>query len=1299
MSIELGRSCISWATGSSPDGEKRAVSITLKSVRDAFQLGGFGRAFSYAVNCLVKWDTAQEVTATEEEAANFIALNLNDANEDQIMDLCKSSDTANAPIIELVLKAGSADARKNILQFFQDGKHDDYLKQLVHVSHDEEQQVVTIAKLISASAPDDDLTTGQFDAYCQTNNIPFAAHEMCTSAHAVAEFLEQNEDLDGDIASLIRGLPNGLVQLAASLQSAHSCQDIEEGVKSVFGANIGLCSSLNREAHDVFWMEDVRAQLIEVLKGAQGKALPNLLPLDSPIRFRLIEPLCNEFGIQYDEVDSSLAEGFPGKPTLEEGTRYCAEVNRLISLNTPESIYLAMRLLHRDRNFAIRCAQRFPESCAQLGKIFSELQSSFETIRQFTSQKTQNLYDEFLRETALEINNLSEREPIPEMPAGTCPLANDQKISTYMHGWMNHVEGLIRWYRPGEARELFQKLILTDSILSHLADEDVERLDALLSKESPDGISPEKVSTTANQMRFDENKRLIAKRLAWTEGRIDSAFGEVAPQNCHEKLFQKDPNGLTLFGAILKANISKYETKLMQMFESMDREKFLKVINTDANGKAIFTFLCRNEAGCALLERHLAKRDTFIQLMHNHWFGPDEFHFFTQIRGIQIVAEQDDDGNFIERDDWICGVASSQFFLEMIQDDEVLCAAMQNPILLSAFLRAMASYTGKNMADTLSPEKFISLMHSEAGLQIFATMHSLANGAHGRIVRNLFIGLLENKKVVVELSKISWLGTKLIAALTEYDLPFVEETLLQDVCSAALLGSDRMDEAVSKKILATSDSRVILWNLCNELVEKYGEQARVIFSRLTQSEAFRNVTIGHEPGHTYAVSSGIPEVLTEMGTILTSKAKRALLLGEMASETTYGESYTKYSATQSSPLPAELLIEKYESQYRANFAQEMLRKHSDELFTLLDGMDPEDVTTVLSRRANNGCTLLEFSVLNRRDSTVMKLADYYRKRGISFSRIEIREMLVFKGKTFEDSVEELARAERITAEVRGSVGGYVASAHPDRAELEEISKKYSIEKYGKRCFRLRAAALDELRQQRLAEHGTKQSQLLEMITICQMAIAEGEAQKEDVSAYREELNTLCNQSAVGVSGRIKLAVSATRGDANGQAAYDQYMDAFIGESPDVAKSTKAALDDRILNATSIQFIERDAAGWLARIGGIDVRIESIAELAQCQNLEAINFDPPDANSLFLGTKLTADELFALRNVKALKKLKLGQFSKSLTPNLVEIFFRARQDLSISAIATTGQELVWDHGVVRGQGQYSCRLNGRWKPGK
>jgi hypothetical protein len=130
------------------------------------------------------------------------------------------------------------------------------------------------------------------------------------------------------------------------------------------------------------------------------------------------------------------------------------------------------------------------------------------------------------------------------------------------------------------------------------------------------------------------------------------------------------------------------------------------------------------------------------------------------------------------------------------------------------------------------------------------------------------------------------------------------------------------------------------------------------------------------------------------------------------------------------------------------------------------------------------------------------------------------------------------------------------------------------------------------------------------------------------------------------------------------------------------------LDARILNATTLECTGRDEAGWIFKIDGIEVRAGSIGELAQCQRLADITF------SFLWGNPLTADELFSLWNIKTLKKLTLGRFSASLTPNSVEIFFRARPDLTISAVCSDRRKLIWDSKYKpNAMGQYSCFLEG------
>jgi hypothetical protein len=630
------------------------------------------------------------------------------------------------------------------------------------------------------------------------------------------------------------------------------------------------------------------------------------------------------------------------------------------------------------------------------------------------------------------------------------------------------------------------------------------------------------------------------------------------------------------------------------------------------------------------------------------------------------------------------GVADPQFFPRMAQDWDVFYAAMQNKNLILPFIRSMAARSGVKPEDILNEGTFINLMQTPNGRQIFENLRVLASNGKvsHKVMRDLFIGLLKDGNVVRELSKIPWVGEKLIATLNEFGLPLSGGVLLRGMCSDALLNSGRTDEAVWQKILETPESRTVLWEVCNELATKHGPRAQVYFSCLTQSETFRRLAIGHEPGHGHAESTGNPAVLAEMGKALSSPAKSALLLGKMPSETTYGESCKQYH-NWSLEIP-QLQVDAHAGPRYANFAQEMLRQHSGGLFTFLNGMAQNDVETVLSNRAGNGCTPLEFAVLNRRDSTVKELADFYRQKGIPFSRVGLQEMLAFKKEIFEDTAEALQRAGRVTVGMLASFGGG-ALADPTTAEWNEIQKKYPN---GSNCWEQRMAALNKLVMQKQAALEADQGQLLTTIATYEKAIAEMNQQGKDAAPLQETLNTLFKLSTVGVSGRIKLAVDAINGSENERKIYEEYMDRLIGTSPGTAKSVAGTLDEKILNATEIEFTGRDEAGWTAMVGGTAVRLENIADLNQCQNLENITF-----GSYFrILNPLTADELFSLRNVKALKKLDVSRFSSSLTPNLVEILFRARPDLSISAVLADERKLIWGPGhVQKGEGLYSCCL--------
>jgi hypothetical protein len=803
---------------------------------------------------------------------------------------------------------------------------------------------------------------------------------------------------------------------------------------------------------------------------------------------------------------------------------------------------------------------------------------------------------------------------------------------------------------------------------------------------------------------FCANRDSIDKRLTWNQEKISSALEEVTPQNAHKELFEKRFNGMTLFDAMLRLGVPEMKTKFLQILQETENDKFteilshgpvvsfladdaaggeilfqkltsmgteelLKVLGDYENGKKIFAFLRRNEEGCAFLERQFADPAAFIQLIGNSWFSGNELSFFTMVRGNCDIEDTDSAGNPIIINEWTSGVADPQLFPKIACAPGVLNAAMEHRDLCVLFLRAMAGCTGRKIEDILTPEMLTRLMQTPGGEQIFENMRAAARG--NKVARNLFVGLLKNEKVVLELSKIPRVGGKLIDAMREFNLPLANGELIRAMCSDALFNLGQTDEAVWGKILETPENRAILWGVCNGLAEEYGSQAQVLFSRLTHSEIFRHLTIGHEPGYGHAASDGTPGVLAEMGRALNSSAKRALLLGKMPSETTYGAS-SRIKYTDAGLEIPELLSEIHASPRWANFAQEMLRRNLDELFMFLDGMDANDVADILTARADNGLTLLEFAVLNRRDFTVMKLADYYRKRGVPFSRVGMLEMLVFKEKTFTDAAEALKRADRATDSVYASMGGAVSTANPTRSEWLEIRQKFSRKAYPTDYLERQSAALEDLIKQKQATLETDQGFLLEVIGTYEMAIAEGESQGRDVKPLRAVLDDFRAKSDVGVSGRIKLAIAVASGESNAKAAFDGYMDKLIGTSVGAVKPAATTLDARILDATAVKLIGRDEAGWLAVVDGAEIRIENIGELVQCQRLETITF-----NSLIGSSPFTADELFSLRNVKSLKRLDVGRFSRTLTPNLVEILFRARTDLTITAILGDGRTLVWE----------------------
>jgi hypothetical protein len=1283
MSIKVGNSRVSWE--SSTDQGEPAASIELKSVGDAFQLGGFGGAFSYAIHCLVARDLTQAVSASAEKAANFIAGHLNSATSKQLLEqLCEKPDGQNAPVIAHVIKAGNVDARQNVLRFLQNEEHKNLLNQSLSVAHDGTSQDMTFATVIG-----DALAENAMEQFISTNNLAD----------------------DPEACSQIRHFRQNLDEFRAFLDGSHTCHEIEKEIQTLFG-KIFAQENFLQFARDVSLSADTRKSLTEVLYGPAEKPLPGLLPLGSRVRTNIIEPLCGEFEIQYDDTKYDFTRS-SGPPTAADGDRLCKEINRLIDLGTPEGIYAATNLLFEHQNVALNCAQKFCGSCGGLDKILDKILPLFEEqVKPHMHPQNGEQWSKHLKKMGAQVKELSLRKPIPPLPSRIRPAPSNANFQSYMQEWIGHVEGLMQWGQPQKACELFSALQLTEDMLSHLSDEDVERLEALPDMKAPDGTSlaamayrtityPQQIATSV----FSGNVSRIAKRLVWTAGRINDALAGITAQDAHEKLFKKGSDGTTLLNAMLKHGSTENKERLLQILQEMksnefveilnhgpdgaaltdflinndtgskilcqklttaDHGEFLEVLDNHKNGKKIFTLLRKTEEGCALLEFHFADPAAFIKLMDKSWFGADELSFFRSVRGNFDVENTGDDGESIDESEWASGVADSQFFAKMAAQPGVFHAAMQHQKLCFPFMSAMALASQTNLANILTAETFIEFMQTSEGGQIFENIRAAAKSKE--MVRNLFVELLKNEKVVSELLRKPGVGDKLVSAVREFHVPNASTELIRKICTDALLSSRWTDEAAWGEVLKTPENRAVLWSVCNELAEGRGPQARVLFSRLTQSATFRRVAIGHEAGRGYAETNGTPGVFAEMGEALTPQAKRALLLGKMTSETTYGESHTQYRDVVSG-IP-ELMPQEYPSLHMATLAQEMLRRHSEELFILLEGMEATEVADVLSRRADNGCTLLEFAVLNRRDSTVMKLADYYRKRGIPFSRVGLREMLAFKEKTFMDAVEALERAGHAATSICATMGGAV-SASPTAKEWHEIQQKFSRNTHPGNYLELQNAALEKLARQKLDALEIDQGQLLEIMATYEKVIADGERHGTDVKPLRAVLDDLRAKSDVGISGRIKLAVAAASTDVSAKAAFDGYMDRLIGESPGVVEPA-ATLDARILNATTVKLIERDEAGWLAVVNGDEIRIENIGELAQCQKLETITF-----NSLMGSSPFTADELFSLRNVKSLKRLDVGRFSNIMTPNLVEILFRERPDLTITAILHDERTLVWE----------------------
>ncbi|MDR0727504.1 MAG: hypothetical protein LBF26_01235 [Puniceicoccales bacterium] len=1402
MTIRIGKSHFSWTLSPGQDGQN--VHVTLKSVRDAFRLGGFGQAFSYAFNCLVTWNLSQEVTPTETEAANFIAGNLNKIDDEQVDQLCQKPEGQDMPVIALVVKAGNADAKKNVLQFFQNDAHNELLKQKVDTSHNGMTQMMTLAKLICDVLPKNeginDDSLNQFNIYCSQKKIPLTVERTDAGARVIApgtapeplirqeayadpnrtyvprtgapkisqnhtsppsetdilsptatgvppnatdtplpatklsvqqeieQFLIQN-DLGKDTNEHIRRLPEELQRLASFLKEEHTRCEIELEIKSIFKSDVQNRRFLHA-VRDLFLTGGMRELLIEVLKGRNGKSLADLMPLGSDVGKNFIEPLCQMLEISYTDVNDEFGMIRQEAPLADEYLRFRCEVERLLNLNTPESIYAAINLFGRYFHILnLHIAQRNYGDCRDLEKFLGErIMPSLKLIQPHMAEKALQDILSYVKKWHVEIKKLSERVYIPNMPAEICPNANSAEFSPYMQAVMDYIESQIQWCNPKGAYEAFKNLRLTETILLHLQDAYVERLEALLAMKSPDGISMEGIarnissSARVRSDKFDANKKLIAERLAWTEEKLSKAWAEITPENAHEKLFQRGRDGPILMDAIIKRVTPEHREKLLQILAevngskfveilnhgqdganlvnflasdaaggkvlyeklaAIDGEQFLDALNDSVNGKKIFAFLCRTEEGCALLERQFTNPEAFIRLIGKPWFGPDELHFFMLTRGVQEVYDRDDSGEDITIREWISGISDPGFFLQMAYEPGVLYAAMQRKDLWPLFVQSIASRTGMKPENILDTRTFIDLMRSQKGGQIFENMRAAAAGDRTprKTTHNLFVGLLKDPTVVRELSQIPWIGEKLINAVKEFELPSIDNDiiLLRRVCADALLNSGWTDNAVWEKILETPENRAVLWAVCNEFAQTRGPQAQVYFSRLTQSEPFRRLTIGHECGHCHAESAGNPEVLIEIGRALTSQAKCALLLGRMTSETTYGESCTQYRLT-GVEIP-ELISDAPAGKRHANLAQEMLHRHSDQLLNFMDGMDDADVAGVLQKRADNGCTLLEFSVLNRRDSAVTQLTDYYRKKRVPFSRVELREMLAFKERAFRDVVENLVHNGN--SRVGLSVGGIQNVALGELGQWERIAKEFSPSIRPKDWWEQRSAAVDELMKRDQEAFKTDPKKFSVMVAICEIMIADGKKHSKNVLPIQDALYKFLDRFGGGVSGRIRLAVGAVNGDAGAEAAYEQHMTALIGESPSVAGPTGDVLDERILHATKIEFTGRDAAGWTAVVDGAAMRIENVTELTQCQKLETITFD------LFVN-KLTADELFALRNVKALKKLEAGRFSDSLTPNIVEILFRARPDLHISATCSDGQKLTWDPEIGPNiDGFYSC----------
>ncbi|MDR2677612.1 MAG: hypothetical protein LBB26_03555 [Puniceicoccales bacterium] len=1352
MMIGVGKSHVSLMPGSGGQ-----VDVTLRSLGDAWRLRGFRGAFSYAVDCLTEWNPEQRISVPVAQAANFLAANLQMMDSQQLNQLIDTP-LAGMPAIARVIRAGNPDARANVLQFFQDGARGDLLKQALFVPCDGGQQEMTLAQLIynetrgatSNREAVADPQLEQFNRYCSANNIQLTVEQTDAGARAVADggtldpvipagdytHLEQTYDgrkaqplrpnptrpgvkltfsqmaekflTENDLTSnpvmcaRIRNFSQDLAQLADFLKTEHPCHEIEAKIRESLGdiPELRLLLDFAREVSSTDVA--VRASLPNILRGVNGRSLPDLLPLGSPIRNQFAEPLCREFGIPCNEPYTFTR--YPGESDAAASKRLCEEIDKLLNLNTPESIYKAISLLGDYRELVLDYARKSYDGNKMLEKIFDEIPSAFEKIKPFTHHPAWEKYNNSLNEMGTKIRELSRRVPIPLAPIPPTILSRmgSAQFVTYMRQLGDYVEGLLRWYDPEKAYKAFLELRLNGDDLQHLPDAEVERLNDLLTWKPDQGQSLMEVSSRMPKPAsrdtdiFSKNRECIAKRLAWTETKINAALDATTSSNIDTNLLQGNGSGVTLLDAVSKFGTAEHKAKLTEILlaaendkfatllshrklgrplsdllatndamaaalrgklEALDSEQFLKAL--DGSPK-IFEFLRRDEAGCALLERRFEDHNAFIKLIEKPWFGQNELSFFTSFRGTYEVGDVDRDGNPITRTEWVSGVADPQFFSKVAQEPGVLHAAMQRQNLWFPFVQSLARRTGTKIENILNAETFIALIQTPQGAQIFENIHTpTGNNKTSKVIaRNLFTSLLQNKEVVRELSKISWIGGKLIAALNEFKLLPVDERLLRPMCFDALSSPGPIDEAVWGKILETPKTRTILWGVCNELAQQYGPQAQVFFSRLTQSETFRRLAIGHEPGHCYPESSGLPEIFAEMGTALSSPAKRMLLLGRMSSETTYGGSYTQYGGATQIPE----LLRSYENSYHANFAQEALRRHSEELFAFLDGMDAKDVNTVLSTQATNGCTPLQFAVLNRRDSTVMKLADYHRQRRVPFSRVGLREMLVFKKAAFRATVGALIDANRLPASVLASIGS-AATANPTRAEWSQIARQFTPQTNPGDWFERRAAAFEEVMRQKREKAEVDQGQILELISIYKEVIADGKDRGKDVTACQEILDGLLAKSSVGVSGRIELA------EADAKEAFEQYMDRLIGVSPNVVQSASTTLDAKILNATKIELTGRGDTGWIARIDGAEVRVENIADLAQCQQLETITFSS-------FANQLTADELFSLRHVPSLKRLDLGRFSTNLTPNLVEILFRARLDLTITAILADERTLVW-----------------------